>query len=1143
MLSIKLIKIGDEDYYLDLAAEDYYTNGGEPPGKWVGGAAPLFGLIGKVENDAFRRLLRGYLPSPHVGPDEDPPLIPLVQNAGNRDRRAAWDCTFSAPKSLSVIWSQADPEMRHEIQDSWQESVEEALAYAEEHLVVSRMGKGGINEVPVKVVAATYEHGSSRELEPQLHTHALLFNVGVAERAPEIAADPAATSSRAAQPGPLGPNRKTLSIDSRPLYRNKMFLGAYIRAAHAHKLEQKRGWRCERRGNVFEIKGVPRDICDAYSTRRKQVLAWQEKMGRFGAKAAAEAARRTRRTKKDVPPREELFKQWQAINEEMGFTTASIRALSHAGKRDWKASIPIVIDTAIKNLALAKHHFSGSELLLEALYEAVNYGVPPKPLIEALPAHLEKSSEVVRIPTRFGEPRYTTPAVLEEELAMLEAAVRAHEFSGAVVSEDIVERVIDDTQRRMAADGNELSEEQIAAIRHLTTSPHSIRILQGLAGTGKTSATLRPTIEALQLAGYTVLGAAYTGTAAQKLQAETGIPCDTIHMSLVDFELDWIRPVKHHLRQLVRAAQKKRTYYHEKPQPIHLDSKTVLIVDEAAMVNCRHYRMLLERAEKAGATLLFVGDYKQLGAIEGTSPFRSLMQRFGHASITEIKRQVDDWAKKAAKLFSQGNVAAALDMYANRRLLRMGETIDDTIEELVAEWALHCIETPEDARILTCTNDQAQELNILCQQTRLDAGPASGIVYPNRSVEITDRDEETLRTYKSKAYVGDRLMFTNNERKHGVWNGNTGTVVALDGTGGVVVRLDDGQQVTVPVSFEHIRLAYASTTHKAQGATFPLVFVLLAGSALDLPTSYVQGTRSKAATHFFTTKELWDETHELAESPLVAMMKREVDLSLAADLFVAPTAASNEREELIKCLLNDWLQQPAGGSIIVTPTQDDADRLNKLCHERRYAQAQVDWEEKLKRGEKIALTVDGKTLVGGERIRFLHGSHGHGINVNDTATVLAPDPERGTFEAFLHRSKRRVAIAEAQKVAFELEYAMPMVNTITQKNEAERVYFLEPEQLQCEAQTHSAHSTFHWQPTLQPTPTIFDNNLSCFSSTTSLSNPDLHYAQRQPAQVQTYMMNPTHAAVDWQQKMQQVNTTTYSHHAQWTHSTTQAYKI
>ena len=486
-----------------------------------------------------------------------------------------------------------------------------------------------------------------------------------------------------------------------------------------------------------------------------------------------------------------------------------------------------------------------------------------------------------------------------------------------------------------------------------------------------------------------------------------------------------------------------------------MDSRTVVIVDEAAMVNCRHYKMFLERAEKAGATLLFVGDYKQLGSIEGTSPFRSLTQRCGHASITEIKRQIDYWAREAAWHFAHGNVATALDMYANRRLLRVGTDMDDTLDQLIAEWAHHCLETPQDARVLTSTNDQAHEVNLLCQKTRLQAGPASGIVHPNRSVEIIDHDEETQRTYNSRAYVGDRIMFTNNQRKYDVWNGDTGTVVALDGTGGIVVRLDrGGEKVMVPTSFKHIRLGYASTTHKAQGATFPLTFVLLAGSALDLPTSYVQGTRSERATHFFTTKDLWNEIQELADSPLVAMMRREADLSLATDLFVAPTATSHDREKLIEQLLVDWKKSSPHESIIVTPTQEDADRLNEECQMIRYAQAQSDWEAKRNRGEESALkyssvpsvTVDSKTLVGGERIRFLNGSLGSGILPNETATVVSIEPALNTFEILLDRSKRKLVIAEAQKLAFEIEYAITMRNAIMQKNSSRRAYLLEPEQ-------------------------------------------------------------------------------------------------
>ena len=552
MLSIKLIKIEDEAYYLDVTADDYYTNGGEPPGKWVGGAAPLFALFGKVQKPSFSRLLRGYLPSPHVGPDEDPPQIPLVQNAGSTDRRAAWDFTFSAPKSVSVIWSQAEPVMRQHIQELWQQSVESTLAYAEKHLAVSRIGKGGAIEIPVKITAATFENGTSRALDPQLHTHAVIFNVGVAEL--EAPQKTAAGSAGQTPHAPLGPNRKTLAIDSRPLFRNKMLLGACCRAHFAHSLEQEFGWRCERRGNVFEVEGVSKEVCDAHSTRRKEILARLKLTGRSGAKAAAQAAVETRRKKEDIPPRCELFEKWQQINAQLGFTIQSIKALTNHDRRDWATFIPAILATATKNVTLAKHHFTACELLQEALYESVKYGVPPEAIIDALPAHLADRSKVVRIPTRFGELRFTTPEVLEEELSMLQAAQLAYKRPGAVVSSDIVDRVIATTQSQMAAEGKQLSNEQIAAIRHLTTSPHSIRLLQGLAGVGKTSATLRPTIEAFKQAGYKVIGTAYTGTAAQKLNEETGIPCDTIHMSLVDFDLDWIRPVKHHLRQFLRSS-------------------------------------------------------------------------------------------------------------------------------------------------------------------------------------------------------------------------------------------------------------------------------------------------------------------------------------------------------------------------------------------------------------------------------------------------------------------------------------------------------------------------------------------------------------------------------------------------------------
>ena len=93
---------GGAEYFLNLAKEDYFLRGKEPPGFWLGHGAGALDLSGKVEGDAFRNLLRGF--------SRDRSRR-LVHNAGSPKRRAGWDLTWSVPKSVSVAWSQASPEV------------------------------------------------------------------------------------------------------------------------------------------------------------------------------------------------------------------------------------------------------------------------------------------------------------------------------------------------------------------------------------------------------------------------------------------------------------------------------------------------------------------------------------------------------------------------------------------------------------------------------------------------------------------------------------------------------------------------------------------------------------------------------------------------------------------------------------------------------------------------------------------------------------------------------------------------------------------------------------------------------------------------------------------------------------------------
>ena len=114
MLSIGAASGG---YYAGLATEDYYHDGGEPPGQWTGRGAEAFGLAGQVDKEQFLNLCEGFSP---LGTTR------LVQNAGAENHRAGWDLTFSAPKSVSVLWSQADETTRKEIQAAQFEAVKKS---------------------------------------------------------------------------------------------------------------------------------------------------------------------------------------------------------------------------------------------------------------------------------------------------------------------------------------------------------------------------------------------------------------------------------------------------------------------------------------------------------------------------------------------------------------------------------------------------------------------------------------------------------------------------------------------------------------------------------------------------------------------------------------------------------------------------------------------------------------------------------------------------------------------------------------------------------------------------------------------------------------------------------------------------------
>src|SRR5262249_9678870 len=153
MLSIAALSGGQGNYYLALARDDYYLKGGEPPGRWLGEGAQQLGLKGQVEGPALKHLFRGFSADG---------AVPLIQGARNSNHHPGWDLTFSCPKSVSVLWSQAEENVRRAIQEAQAAAVREALDYLQDAAALTRRGKGGHTQERTKLVVASFDHGTSR---------------------------------------------------------------------------------------------------------------------------------------------------------------------------------------------------------------------------------------------------------------------------------------------------------------------------------------------------------------------------------------------------------------------------------------------------------------------------------------------------------------------------------------------------------------------------------------------------------------------------------------------------------------------------------------------------------------------------------------------------------------------------------------------------------------------------------------------------------------------------------------------------------------------------------------------------------------------------------------------------------------------
>lgn len=860
---------------------EYYAK--EAAGQWAGAGAARMGLEGQVNMADFKALCNGF--------DKDG--VGLAQNAGDPDRRAGWDCTFSAPKSVSVAWSVADRDVREAIEKAHQTAVSEAVNYLEREAGYVRTGHNGESLEKADLVIATFQHGTSRAQEAQLHTHAFVMNAGVKA------------------------DGGTNSLESRGMFDLKMNTGAVYQVALANEL-QKQGWSIERNGeDSFRIATVPSSLEIEHSTRRAEIVEAMEARGESSARAAAVAALDTRSAKSDIDLAA-LRHEWAQTAERHGYGPEQARPDYQPENLDKPYELTYndpsnerfnEFDELQKPDLDAAPGFNGIEALdevrglpglslddnqeraevllqdharhdldhkqqngIDGLRWSVpgerqeqqsSHGVDKQPTADQVLRHateheaviFHKDIELAALRLSIGRQDVSQALALSRQAESQAVRLTPKEEQGAhrlgthystselvkaerAVIAIVKDRLQDDKTTGQAAidaalarveeiKGFSLNAEQTKALQEICGEAGGVKVLIGDAGAGK-STTMTAVRVAHENAGYTVIGTATQGKAALELEQSAGI--DSRSLAMLSWEL--------------RSGK------------VTLDQNTVVVIDEAGMVDSRAMAFVMRQAEQADSKVVLVGDYKQLQPVGAGATFKAAAEAAAASRLEDNQRQQETWEREAVKLVATGKAVEAMQKYLEHDRV----IIEPTFKGIVEEIAKHQIANidavgHEKTLAIAATNVAVKAINEEIREQLKSRG------------ELQD----AVRVETSKGSIelaqDDRVLLRNPDKTAGTVNGDLGSVVKVDGNQ-ITLMLDRTKgTVEIDAKRNDVTHGYAMTTHRVQGATVDRSTVYLSQNSFR-EMAYVQATRAtQSTTYAVSTEALKQMKQEAKPSP------------------------------------------------------------------------------------------------------------------------------------------------------------------------------------------------------------------------------------------------------------------------------------
>ncbi len=799
-----------------------------------------------------------------------------------------YDLTYSVPKSISIAWAAADDEGKAIIEDALHQSVGKALGYIEDNAIAVRRGRG--QEPGDGMIAASFLHDTSRELEPQLHVHVVVANM--------------ATS----------PDGRVQALDGRGPYAHASTSG-HIAEAEIQSILNRQGYAfTETRRGIAHLVDVPSTTVDAMSTRKAQIMAEVRQIGTDSPAARQLAAYATRAAKDTSVNRDQLQSLWDQRLADTGLGPSEIRALTaHDAPLLWTPddtaslhqhlSSPqgVTEQTAIfdrRHVIEATTDFSGGRLNADEVTDLADRWLNTEQVIEIRSQDgvaADLIGDAGKVTLTPGMIRYTTPDIIHTEQTIALAYPRGHNVGAGVVDPTTTQAAID---RWQTLTGHTLGTDQAAMVHAITSSGDRFQAVIGPAGSGKTAA-LEVAARAWEGDGYTLYGAAVNGTAAEVLQASTGIPATTV--------AGFVRRLDHN--------------------PQLLDARSVVIVDEASTLGNRAHAALVRHVERAGSTMRTIGDPAQHASVEAGGMWAHLTRLHPDRTpaLSENRRQrAPEMAdiRLAAADYRSGRIAEALERLDTNQRIITAATSPELLDTLTADWYVawqRHLADPDiinPSRMLAETHSARRELNTRAQALLhadgIITGP--GVTLGDSTFHVGDRVMARAQNRELRPDRGDRNSY--------IHNGTKGTVISI-GEGSepsLIVDFEQRGPIVVPHDWLTTRLrdginggltpAYAMTTHAAQGDTYSTSHSLLTDRS-STEGQYVALTRGQLDVRFYAVDAaafaeptpaaehqlpIVTDTRELQERVEAQLTRaKPVDLATVADFDIADVLAHTRK--------------------------------------------------------------------------------------------------------------------------------------------------------------------------------------------------------------------------------------------------------